>query len=85
MVCAEKLKSENNFIFSEHTDLTRAIIDFFTKSPLVNGFLSFAINFASPWWCDPRPCLGWVEMAAGFPEGPNIFHRLSCQQHGQVS
>ena len=23
------------------------------------------------WWCSPRPCLGWVEMAVGLPEGPS--------------
>ena len=26
---------------------------------------------ASTWWCGPRPRLGWVEMAVGFPEGPS--------------
>ena len=26
---------------------------------------------ASIWWCGPRPCLGWVEMAVGLPEGPS--------------
>ena len=26
---------------------------------------------ASTWWCGPWPCLGWVEMAVGFPEGPS--------------
>ena len=25
---------------------------------------------ASTWWCGPRPCLGWDEMAVGLPEGP---------------
>ena len=23
------------------------------------------------WWCVPRPCLGWVKMAVGLPEGPS--------------
>ena len=39
MVRAEKLKPENNFIFSEHTVSATAIIHFFTKSPSVNGRL----------------------------------------------
>ena len=26
---------------------------------------------ASTWWCRPRPSWGWVEMAAGLPEGPS--------------
>ena len=47
MVCAEKLKPENNFVFSEHTVLTTAITHFFTKSPLVNGFLSFSLDRAT--------------------------------------
>ena len=28
---------------------------------------------ASTWWCGPRPCLGWVEMAVGLPEGPSYL------------
>ena len=47
VVLAEKLTSENNFIFSEHTVSTTAIIHFFTKSPSVNGLLSFAIDCAT--------------------------------------
>ena len=47
MVRAEKLKPKNNFIFSEHTVLTTAIVHFFTKSPTVNGLLFFAIDFAT--------------------------------------
>ena len=45
--CAEKLTPENSFIFSEHTVSTTAIIHFFTKSPSVNGLLSFAVNCAT--------------------------------------
>ena len=39
---------------------------------------------ASTWWCGPRPRLGWVEMAVGFPEGPSypghspIIFSLCC-------
>ena len=39
---------------------------------------------ASSWWCGPRPCLGWVEMAVGLPEGPSypghspIFFRYAA-------
>ena len=28
---------------------------------------------ASTWWCGPQPCLGWVEMAVGLPDGPSYF------------
>ena len=39
---------------------------------------------ASTWWCGPRPCLGWVEMAVGLPDGPSysghspIIFSLCC-------
>ena len=39
---------------------------------------------ASMWWCGPRPCLGWVKMAVGLPEGPSYprhspsFFSLCC-------
>ena len=29
------------------------------------------LTAASSWWCSPRPRLGWVKMAVGFPEGPS--------------
>ena len=30
----------------------------------------------SSWWYGPRPCLSWVEMAVGLPEGPSYPRAL---------
>ena len=36
------------------------------------------LTAAFVWWCGPRPCLGWVEMAVDLREGPRYLGHSFC-------
>ena len=60
---------------NKHKQTTR-LVDFKVticleySNHLCMSLLSVKLTASSTWWCDPRPCLGWVEMAVDLAECP---------------
>ena len=68
MYISKKMKKKAQGIISRGVKTRQCMSHVSTKNKTKQEDLHQS-TAASTWWCGPRPRFGWVEMAAGLPEG----------------